>query len=79
MRSVAIYGCGQNKEATAEALDSINNLDVSSEVKDELKTSLSDVIELSLRRKKFMEEYDDIKKTIGSHRIGYRTTRFCVS
>lgn len=50
-----------NKEATAEALDAINNLDVTSEVKDELKTSLSDVIELSLRRKKFMEEYDDVK------------------
>ena len=58
-----------SKEATAEALDAINNLDVTSEVKDELKTSLSDVIELSLRRKKFMEEYDDIKDNPGKYEV----------
>lgn len=51
-----------NKEATEEALKQINSLDTTSEVKDELKTQLSDVIELSLRRKLFIEEYDDIKK-----------------
>ncbi len=58
-----------SKEATAEALDIINNLDVTSEVKDELKTSLSDVIELSLRRKKFMEEYDDIKDNPSKYEV----------
>ncbi len=58
-----------NKEATAEALDAINNLDVTSEVKDELKTSLSDVIELSLRRKKFMEEYDDVKSNPAKYEV----------
>jgi hypothetical protein len=50
-----------NKIATEEALSQINKLDVTSDVKDELKTQLSDVIELSLRRKLFIEEYDDIK------------------
>jgi hypothetical protein len=51
-----------NKVATEEALSQINNLDVTSDIKDELKTQLSDMIELSLRRKLFIEEYDDIKK-----------------
>ena len=51
-----------NKTATQEALSQINKLDVTSDVKDALKTQLSDVIELSLRRKLFIEEYDDIKK-----------------
>lgn len=50
-----------NKAATAEALRQINELDVTSDIKDELKSQLSDVIELSMRRKLFMEEYDDIK------------------
>ena len=51
-----------NREATAKALNEINDLDVTSDVKDELKSNLSDVIELSLRRKMFMGEYDDIKE-----------------
>ena len=51
-----------NKKATQEALAQINKLDVTSDIKDELKTDLSDVIELSMRRKLFIEEYDDIKK-----------------
>ena len=50
-----------NKEATQVALVQINQLDVTSEVKDDLKTKLSDIIETSLRRKLFMQEYDDIK------------------
>lgn len=50
-----------NKKATQEALSQINKLDTTSDVKDELKTDLSDVIELSMRRKLFIEEYDDIK------------------
>jgi len=50
-----------NKEATDTAIEQINELDVTSEIKDELKTNLSDVIEMSLRRKLFMQEYDDIK------------------
>ena len=50
-----------NLEATDEALTQINNFDTTSDKKDELKTALSDVIELSLRRKQFIEEYDAIK------------------
>jgi hypothetical protein len=51
-----------NKEATKEALDKINKIDTTSDVKDDLKSGLSDLIELSLRRKKFIDEYDAIKK-----------------
>lgn len=50
-----------NAEATKEALNMINSMDVTSDVKDELKGTLDDVIELSLRRKMFIEEYDGIK------------------
>ena len=50
-----------NAEATREALDTINAMSVTSDVKDELKGQLDDVIELSLRRKMFIEEYDGIK------------------
>ena len=50
-----------NREVVDQALQQINELDVLSEVKDDLKTKLSDVIELSLRRKLFMQEYEDIK------------------
>ena len=50
-----------NKEATDKAIAQINELDVTSTIKDELKTNLSHVIEMSLRRKLFMQEYDAIK------------------
>lgn len=50
-----------NAEATKEALNMINSMDVTSDVKDELKGTLDDVIELSLRRKMFISEYDGIK------------------
>lgn len=50
-----------NAEATKEALNTINSMDVTSDVKDELKGTLDDVIELSLRRKMFINEYDSIK------------------
>jgi hypothetical protein len=50
-----------NKTATKEALKQIADLDVISTIKDELKTNLSDVIEMSLRRKLYMTEYDAMK------------------
>lgn len=50
-----------NAEATKEALEMINSMNVTSDVKDELKGTLDDVIELSLRRKMFIEEYDGFK------------------
>jgi hypothetical protein len=50
-----------NKEATEAAIEQINNMDVTSEVKDDLKLALTDTIELSLRRKLFIDQYDDIK------------------
>ena len=51
-----------SKTATKEARKAIDELDVVDDVKDELKTALSDVIEMSLRRKLFMDEYNEIKK-----------------
>jgi hypothetical protein len=50
-----------NKAATEQAINDINKMNVISEEKDQLKTSLSRVIEMSLRRKLFMDEYDAIK------------------
>ncbi len=58
-----------NKEATDAAIEQINSLDVTSETKDELKTNLSDVIEMSLRRKLFMQEYDDIKNNPSEYKV----------
>ena len=58
-----------NKEATDTAIEQINSLDVTSEIKDELKTNLSDVIEMSLRRKLFMQEYDDIKTNPNNYKV----------
>lgn len=51
-----------NKNATKEALAQIKKLDVPPETKVDLKTDLSDAIELSLRRKIFIDEYTSIKK-----------------
>jgi hypothetical protein len=50
-----------NKEAVEQSLAQINEMDVTSETKDDLKTALSDIIELGLRRKMFIDEYDAIK------------------
>jgi hypothetical protein len=50
-----------NVAATKEALAQINDLDVVSETKDRLKENLSDVMEMSLRRKLYIDEYDKIK------------------
>ena len=52
-----------NKEATQEALKQINDLDVVSTTKDKLKESLSDVMEMSLRRQQLINEYNKIINT----------------
>lgn len=51
-----------NGEAVKEALDKINSMDVVDDTKDNLKRDLSDLIELSLRRKLFIDQYNKIKK-----------------
>jgi hypothetical protein len=51
-----------NKESVKEALGQINAMDVTNDTKDDLKRSLSDLIELSLRRKLFINQYNDIKQ-----------------
>ena len=50
-----------NKEVTSATLDSINNMNVISDVKSELKQSLIDIIDMSLDRNQLMQEYDTIK------------------
>ncbi len=60
-----------NREATDEVLKQINDLDIKAADKDDLKKSLSEVIELSLRRKAFMQEYDDIQK----NPLNYETSK----
>lgn len=52
-----------NEDATVDALEQINNIkNVTSDIKDQLKTELLDAVELSLRREKFIGEYDSMKK-----------------
>jgi hypothetical protein len=50
------------KNLTKDILEGINKLPVISEVKDDLKTSLSDLITLAGRRHHFVEEYSAIKE-----------------
>lgn len=51
-----------NKIATQEAINQINGMTgIISEKRDELKSALTNVIELSMRRKLFMDEFDQIK------------------
>ena len=47
-------------EATKQVLDEINNLDTVADDKDALKKSLQDLIEVSLRRKLFINDYNGI-------------------
>lgn len=51
-----------NEQATKDAITAISSLDVIADKKSELYQDLADLIEMSLRRKNFIEEYDDIKK-----------------
>jgi hypothetical protein len=51
-----------NREVVDNLLKQINDLDVVSDIKDSLKTALIDTIELSMRRRQFMEEYDGMKR-----------------
>jgi hypothetical protein len=56
-----LKGKRPSRQATAELLNTINDLSTTSDVKDGLKTALQNVISLGERRKIFMEEYEDIK------------------
>ena len=48
-------------ETLKESIDQINSMQVNDDVKNDLKRSLSDLVEMSLRRKSFIEEYNNIK------------------
>ena len=45
-----------------QAIESINELKINADKKEDLVKQLQDVAELSLRRQKFLQEYDEIKK-----------------
>ena len=68
-----------NKQATTDALNEINDLNVIKETKDELKENLSHVIELALRRKLFIEQHNDIVDNPGRYeskpQVGFGETR----
>jgi len=51
-----------NNASYEKALADINELSVNADVKEDLIRDLQDVSELSLRRQKFLKEYDEIKK-----------------
>ena len=52
-----------NKEATAKVIDDINSMNVISDIKNELKQNLVDIIDMSFDRNQFMQEYDTIKNS----------------
>lgn len=57
-----IYKDGHPSEAaTKEALEQINNLNTTKDVKDGLKQDLQDVLEMALRRRQFVKEHDKIQ------------------
>jgi predicted NAD-dependent protein-ADP-ribosyltransferase YbiA (DUF1768 family) len=62
MLDTVLKGTRPSRQATAEALNQINDLSVVSSVKDGLKTALQDIITLGERRKMFLDEYEDIKE-----------------
>ncbi len=49
-------------QAVEDAINQINNLNTLSDVKEDLKSDLRDSLEVVLRRKKFLKDYEDIKK-----------------
>lgn len=64
-----------SEKATKEALEQINSLNTISEVKDQLKSQLRDVIELSKRRQFYIKEYDSIKNNPNSYKQKYQEPR----
>jgi len=56
-----IAGGMPSEEATKEAIAKIDSLPVTKDEKDDLKRDLKDTIELGLRRKQFIDEYNTIK------------------
>jgi hypothetical protein len=49
------------KNSIKESIDQINAMDVTNDDKDQLKRSMEDLVELALRRKLFIDQYNDIK------------------
>lgn len=63
-----IFGASVKKDAVTQVIKEINELTrdssgdtITSDDRDELKSNLRDIIELSARRKEFLKEYEDIK------------------
>jgi hypothetical protein len=50
-------------KAVTGVVSAINNMDITEEEQDNLKQDFNDYFEMALRRKKFMEEYNQIRKT----------------
>lgn len=65
MSNITENGSIKQEEAKG-LLDQIDNMDVISETKDILKEQLRDLVEVGLRRKAFIREYDRIKKNPSS-------------
>ena len=57
-----------NREAVEKTLQEINKTDISTAEKNELKSTLTDLIELSLRRKSFLQEYNDVVENPNRYR-----------
>lgn len=72
--STDLFGASVSKDSVRDALKVINDLKqdgsgrtVTSDTRDELKSNLRDIIEMSLRRKEFLKEYESIKANPEQH------------
>jgi hypothetical protein len=62
-------------QSVKDAVDKINALDVISDIQDNLKRSLSDMIEIAFRRKLFIEEYNKIKQNPENYNVFSRAEK----
>ena len=65
-----------NSEAVEQILDDVNNRNITSTEKDEIKTEIKDVIELGLRKQKFIDDFNNIVNSPEKYDDFYNTDYF---
>lgn len=56
-----INGTEEKDELIRQAIETIDQLPILQDIKDEIRQNVADIIEMSVRRKKFLDEYKDIR------------------
>ena len=65
-----------NSEVVEQILDDVNNRNITSTEKDEIKTEIKDVIELGLRKQKFIDDFNNIVNSPEKYDDFYNTDYF---